>query len=357
MSHFLELAQNIYGNLQDEESKEIFKMRMLFESTGEWHFIRELVGKYLRGYDSKEIFIGIKNEIDNMKLNKEGNYIIYGAGTYGKQVYEYLMQKGINVVAFSDQDEAKQQQKYCNKEVIAPEEILKQQYDKVILAVWGHSEAIIRALCSIGIKETQILDCFKLRNYVDENQYFDTDIVKFNEDEVFVDCGCFDLDTTKKFLTRCPNKAKVYAFEPDLMNYKCCKEEINKLDINNVEVFPYGVWCCKDKLRFNVNNGSASAVSEEGTEEIDVVAIDSIVKDDKVTFIKMDVEGSELEALRGAKETIIRNKPRLAISVYHNIGDMITIGNWILNTVPEYKLYLRHYSNFYATETVMYAIV
>ena len=77
---------------------------------------------------------------------------------------------------------------------------------------------------------------------------------------------------------------------------------------------------------------------------------------DKITMIKMDIEGSELEALKGAKKTIQRDKPKLAICIYHKPEDMADIPLYIKELVPEYKLYIRHHSNF-ATETVLYAVM
>ena len=74
-----------------------------------------------------------------------------------------------------------------------------------------------------------------------------------------------------------------------------------------------------------------------------------------ITFIKMDIEGSEIPALRGAKEIIETQKPKLAICVYHKPEDIWEIPELILDYVPEYRLYLRHYSITY-TETVLYAI-
>ena len=71
--------------------------------------------------------------------------------------------------------------------------------------------------------------------------------------------------------------------------------------------------------------------------------------------IKMDVEGSELDALEGAKQTILNNKPKLAVCLYHKTKDFIDIPNLIHNLVPEYKLYVRHHS-FSVNETVLYAI-
>jgi hypothetical protein len=84
---------------------------------------------------------------------------------------------------------------------------------------------------------------------------------------------------------------------------------------------------------------------------------DELVNETGNIFIKMDIEGSEMEALKGAASTIRTKKPRLAISVYHKPEDIITIPAFLQNLVPEYKFYLRHDCLVNLTETVLYAIL
>ena len=97
-------------------------------------------------------------------------------------------------------------------------------------------------------------------------------------------------------------------------------------------------------------------MADTGETCIEVMPIDEAVDlSERVTFIKMDVEGSELEALKGARRTIVRDKPKLAICIYHKPEDMLTLPWYIKSLVPEYKLYLRHHSVM-ATETVLYAM-
>lgn len=59
----------------------------------------------------------------------------------------------------------------------------------------------------------------------------------------------------------------------------------------------------------------------------------------------MDIEGAELEALKGAEKVLRKCKPKLAISLYHKNEDLYQIPIWLSKVVPEYKFYLRHYSN------------
>lgn len=88
---------------------------------------------------------------------------------------------------------------------------------------------------------------------------------------------------------------------------------------------------------------------------IPVVALDDVCKDEAVTFIKMDIEGSERNALLGSERTIARCKPKLAISIYHKPEDVWELPELILRMNPEYALYVRHYS-LTAEDTVLYAI-
>ena len=65
---------------------------------------------------------------------------------------------------------------------------------------------------------------------------------------------------------------------------------------------------------------------------------------DKITFIKMDVETFEIKALKGAKQIITQQKPKLCISAYHYLSDLWEVPRVIKEMVPEYKVYLRHHS-------------
>ena len=110
-------------------------------------------------------------------------------------------------------------------------------------------------------------------------------------------------------------------------------------------------------MRFKAEKATCSCVSENGENHIDVVTIDETIdENDRVTFIKMDVEGAELESLKGAKHIICRDKPKLAICIYHKPEDMTEIPLYIKSLVPEYKIYVRHHCNSDG-ETVLYAVM
>jgi FkbM family methyltransferase len=151
---------------------------------------------------------------------------------------------------------------------------------------------------------------------------------------------------------------KIYAWEPDKGNGETLLCEVNKAlkKIENVQVewVPCALYREKTILKFS---NSADGVSHiDGTGELSVNAdtIDNRCSD--ATFIKMDVEGAEIDALYGAKNTIIKNKPKLAICIYHTNEHLFEIPLLIHEWVPEYKLYVRHHGEVTA-ETVVYAVM
>ena len=117
-----------------------------------------------------------------------------------------------------------------------------------------------------------------------------------------------------------------------------------------------GLWDKEDVLCFKAYSNGSSRLEKKGEIKIPVGSLDDMIRDERVTFIKMDIEGSELEALKGAKNTIRNHHPRLAICIYHKPIDVIEIPAYILELVPEYKFYVRHYDSS-LEETVLYATV
>ena len=186
-------------------------------------------------------------------------------------------------------------------------------------------------------------------------QYF-CNFVPLTDKEVLVDCGAYDGDTLLSFNNVTHSKYdRIYAFEPEPENYSKL-QEISK-QLHDVILINKGAWKEKDTLHFEPY-GAGSNITEKGSLTVDVISIDEVVKDDRVTMIKMDIEGSELCALQGAKNTIRRWLPKLAICVYHKKEDMITIPQYIQSILGEnqkYSFYLRHHSTLY-NETVLYAI-
>lgn len=211
----------------------------------------------------------------------------------------------------------------------------------------------------------QMIEFRKTMNYkvhpgMEAEQYFVKDVIRFKEGEVFIDCGGYDGLTSMVFMEKVKGNFKnIIIFEPD----PNCLPMIEKnvpVD-RRIKVIPKGVWDRETNLSFMSSGDAASHVVEgmEQSQEVDtisVVSIDGCNECSKATFIKMDLEGAEQNALRGAKETIQKNKPTLAICIYHSDEDMLKIIDYIHELVPEYRLYVRHHSTG-LIETVLYAVL
>lgn len=172
-------------------------------------------------------------------------------------------------------------------------------------------------------------------------------------DEVFVDAGGYNGDTTEEFINRYPNYKKVYLFEPSQKNLSTARQRLSgRRDIHFRSV---GLSDVSGTLSFNADAGSASAVTTGFGESISVVTLDEELSNETISFIKMDLEGWEMNALRGAENTIKNCKPKLAIAVYHSAKDFREVPQYLLNLNPNYKIYLRHYTQGWS-ETIMYFI-
>ncbi|WP_211210547.1 FkbM family methyltransferase [Arhodomonas aquaeolei] len=169
-------------------------------------------------------------------------------------------------------------------------------------------------------------------------------------EQVFVDAGGFDGDTTQEFCARHPDYHKVFLFEPSPTNMAAARERLkNERNIHFVEA---AISDEVGSLRFNVEAGPASSVCDEGGASIAVTTLDQAIQE-PVTWIKMDLEGWEIKALRGAKRLIHEHSPQLSIATYHRASDFREIYAFIRSLNPSYQVRLRHYTQGWS-ETVMY---
>ena len=194
--------------------------------------------------------------------------------------------------------------------------------------------------------------------------YYQRDIIHFQDNEVMVELGGYDGETLKEFINQCPNYKTAYCFEPDkklIPKLKQIKENQFQLG-KRVEIIDKGAWDKEGVLYFstdNVGEDTGRIVNVQDGKElmaINVTSVDSTVLE-PISFMKLDVEGSELRALMGAEQQISRNKPKLAVSVYHKPEDFLNIWKFLKSLVPEYKYYLRHHTQFAGTDTILYAVM
>ncbi|MDR2920260.1 MAG: FkbM family methyltransferase [Tannerella sp.] len=188
-------------------------------------------------------------------------------------------------------------------------------------------------------------------------QYFPGGIFKLSRDESYFDCGAFTGDTIADFLKATGGTYRhIWAAEPDKSNYRQLMDYIRKENLTNIDVVNKGIYGYAGKLPFQESGSMLSMISEDAGNFIEVDTIDNIVDGNPVTYIKMDVEGAELMALKGAEKTIRANKPILGISIYHKQDDLVDIPQYITSLVPEYKFYFRVHKKL-AIDTVLYGLV
>lgn len=189
--------------------------------------------------------------------------------------------------------------------------------------------------------------------------YFNNDVLRLEDNEVLVDGGAFSGDSVDEFVKACEkNKVRykhIFCFEPDLSNYGKLLENTSKH--RDVTCLRFGLWSHRTTLRFVSSSQTESycaRIHENGATaqvvpdmEIEAADIDGQLSGQDVTFIKMDIEGAELEAIRGGAAAIRGLSPKLALSVYHKTGDLYEIPVIIHQLNPTYKLYLRHFGNYF----------
>jgi FkbM family methyltransferase len=201
-----------------------------------------------------------------------------------------------------------------------------------------------------------------LKQYEYEN---DSVSCKVEEGDTVIDCGGCWGDTSLYFADKVGNNGHVFVFEfiPSHLKVINCNIDLNPQLKNRLTLVPNPVWSTTgDKLYF-VDWGPGSRLSSDpnrydydGTTH--TLSIDDLVQKNnisKVDFIKMDIEGAETEALKGAEKTLIRDKPKLAISIYHSLEDFDRIPAYLDSLGLGYSFYLRDHT-LYENETVLYAV-
>ena len=356
---FQEMAEKVFAHLTDEISKKIFEARLKYAAEKDLGYITGLESKYRNLNSDMQVYVE--------KIQKGAHVLIYGAGVAGHYLFGRFKGFGVNVDCFIDQDESKGPvDGQTGIKVITEKELLdnKELYGgKTVVISYPvkpvSHEVRKRLIDEIGIDENNIImGIFDWRN--NQGQYFD--YFAPGENEVFVDCGCFDGATCFNFAGWCGSKGfeHIYSFEADPKNYEKSKELLAPL--GKCELFPYGTSDANKKVYFAsdafetsciISREEAEKKNFEGVTEIETVALDEVLAGKRVTFIKMDIEGAEYEALMGARKLIMENRPRMAISVYHKFEDFVTLADLVLSMHPDYQIAYRHYG-FDDLETVMY---
>jgi FkbM family methyltransferase len=172
-------------------------------------------------------------------------------------------------------------------------------------------------------------------------QYFPEDL-PLEEDEVFIDCGAYDGDTIAALRAATGDRfARALAFEPDPGTFELLRTSIGSDP--RIQLHQSATGARREKLRFT-RAGTGSRLTSSGTEEVEVNALDELLGDVKPTYIKLDIEGAEPDALRGAVLTIQTHRPKIAVCLYHAPDHLWSIPLWLNEALPDSRLTLRTYA-------------
>lgn len=350
----------------------------------------------------------MKKILDELKENTQSLYL-FGAGNCGENYLDVLGENGIDVDAFLDDDPRKQERGLRGKPVLPPEAMLERD-GVILISSYGPPSVLLRRLEQIDINllkrvrwselylwergldyysyymehENELKKVYDLlqdersktvfrnllnykisrdRRLIEEindlnrvDQYFDMSILCFGKDEVFVDFGAYNGDTVESFIKNVRavegSYAHIYAFEPDSDNFLELKKRVGKYA--NITCINKGAYSENTILRFSSECTQTSYFNKNGDIKVPVCSLDTEV-DSKVTFIKADIEGCEMEALHGAQKIIREHKPTLAFSIYHKKEDIYCIPLYLHELNKQYKFYMRHYGEN-PVDSIIYAV-
>lgn len=188
--------------------------------------------------------------------------------------------------------------------------------------------------------------------------YFPADLLEPSNDEVLVDCGAFDGDTIRQMLAWSGDRfAGVFAVEADAVSVGRLEAYIAGLPESvamRIQTMPCAVGSERCTLRFAMSGAATSTTMDEGV-DVECRILDEMFADQRVTMIKMDIEGAEYDALSGARRLIERDMPVLAVCVYHTQADVWRLPLLLRSMQTEYRYFLRAYDGD-GLQTVLYAI-
>jgi FkbM family methyltransferase len=245
-------------------------------------------------------------------------------------------------------------------------EIINANFDKILSVFQTLEDQLSKDIFSTFLRFNLT---FKLNftEYYDTETYFPLYLENLIDYSHFVDAGAFTGDTLKTWINHFkPQESRslfsYFAIEPSSEHFNELKEYIDSLPIevrNKISVEKCAAGSTEEILSLTGTGVTANLHSTLGPRElkeyVSVKKIDNLLSEQKPTIIKADVEGFEMALLEGARSTIKRYHPTLAISVYHNCYDIWEIPIWILNLDCGYKFYIRHHKPTYG-DTVCYAI-
>ena len=240
----------------------------------------------------------------------------------------------------------------------APPHHVYEQAEDVLRAehIWADSQSV--ETYRANIRWRALGDPLDLPGRPKENTYFPGELFAIEPCESFLDCGAFDGDTIRQSLAAGgAASGHIYAVEADSISFPRLQEFAHQLPAelqSRIELYRCAVGLERGYIHFEDSGTVDSKISDHGV-VVEVVPIDELFANKRVSMIKMDIEGAEWDALWGARKVIARDRPILAICVYHTQCDIWRIPLFIHEILPEHHLFLRAYEGD-GFQTVVYAV-
>jgi FkbM family methyltransferase len=211
--------------------------------------------------------------------------------------------------------------------------------------IWAGTESVDEFLAQVALRLT--LDFAHVEHAsCDYPPYFPPDLFELSDHETFVDCGAYDGDNYHDFERITGGRFRRYiALEPDAENFRKLEERIastpREAESHKVRLLHCALSERRGTLRFTADGSTESRVSTQGTQEIPCAPLDELLAEETPTYVKMDIEGAEAAALRGACGTLARHRPILAVAAYHRMTDLWRLPLLMANLVEGYAFFLR----------------
>jgi FkbM family methyltransferase len=375
-------------------------MNMKIIETSVQEEIQELMSEGRAGAVARE-----RRTFDEIVGPRGRSLVLFGAGNLGRRTLNGLRQLGIEPLAFADNNPALWDKPLLNIPVLSPHAAVAKygkdaafvvtiwcgeghdrmgeriqslralgcdsvvsfgplfwKYPEIFLphyaaapAHWVHEqagavldaaglwadEASMREYLS-QIRWRLLFDFDGLADPVQHDIYFPGDLCSLTTNETFVDCGAFDGDTVSSFLAQSKSRfGKVIAFEPDPASFAKLQQRVFSLpEKDRIELHQAATGAENCVVRFS-GDGTPAASVGAGSLEVNCVKLDDALADEEPTYLKMDIEGAEPDALMGARRTIEKYCPVLAICSYHRQDHVWTIPRLIRSFHPDYRFFLR----------------
>lgn len=348
-------------------------------------------------------------ELENLLIEDDEldgyDIFVWGTGNTSMLYQEglrRLAEEGVVVDGYIDNNQEKWGKFFNQKKVYSPEEIKGNK--NILVLISSPQPNVIKEISSqlkkLGLKwrhiddfifkkhKNEVMACYDLlsdekskrvykelvecriggkypnEEIIDTEQYFSFGVFANSDpNEVFVDCGAYVGDTIEKYIWKKDGVfRRIIAFEPDFKNVSAMKYRVERLkkewniDDEKIIVYPFGV-SDESRLqyisRYENNNGLGSKlVQDEDGDECKVVALDDVIQE-KIDFLKADIESYEYKMLLGAQRCISKWKPKMAICIYHNAVDFYSIPLLLHKINPSYEMKIRHYTHS-LSDSVLY---